>query len=154
MPATYSAEHLTSRMRVQSVDFDPDSADPVVATLNPAATEKLRAIASGGRRFMAVLVRSVGTGAVDAFEIIAAGNAAGTTSPTVVVAHAGPTVANAVGDQLVLECDVEQVREVLASATHVGVRVELATNTDECIITFIEAEHAHPRAGLTADYIS
>ena len=154
MASTATAEHLRSRLRVMSVDFDPNADTAVVATLNPAASEQCRAISGGARRFMAVLVRSVGTGNVDGFEIIASTNAAGTGSPTVVVAHAAPTVANAVGDQLVIECDIEQVREVLATATHVGVRAELATSTDECIITFIEADHLYERAGLTADYIS
>lgn len=154
MPATYTAAVLSSLIRMRLVDFDPDSADPALATLNPSASEKGIAIAAGGRRVLVKLMRSVGTGNVDAFEIIVAANAALTTNATVVAAHAAPTVANAVGDELTLEVDVEQMREVLAAATHWGVRVELATSTDECVIGFVEAEHQFPRAGLTADYIS
>lgn len=155
MPATYDAKHLFSRQRVWAVDFDPDSADPVVVDLGQPQGAGLKCIPIAEvKRFAAVLCRSVGTGNVDAFEIIAATNAAGTGSPTVVKAHAAPTVANAVGDNLVLEVDVEQVREVLAAATHVGIRVELATNTDECIVTAIAAGQTYQIPGLTADFIS
>jgi hypothetical protein len=53
-----------------------------------------------------------------------------------------------------LECTVEQIREVLSTATHVGVLVNLVTSTDEGACTFIRADPVYPRTGLTADYIS
>lgn len=153
MPATYAAEHLRSRFRLRHVECDPNSADPALVTLNPGASEACIALAGGARRFLASLIKTVGTGNTDAFQIIAATDAAGA-GATVVVAHASPTGQNAVNDVLVLECDVEQIREVLPAATHVGVRIELATATDEVVVAFLEAEHQFQRSGLTADYIS
>lgn len=153
MPATYDANHLRSRVRLRHAEFDPDSADPVLVTLNPGASEACIALAGGARRFLASLLRTVGTGNTDAFQIIAATDASGS-NPTVVVAHATPTGQNAINDVLVLECDVEQIREVLPAATHVGVRVELATATDEAVVAFLEADNQFERSGLTADYIA
>lgn len=151
-PATYAAEHLFARMDWRSVQFAPGGVNPVIVDLDPATTGELLEIKEF-RRFAAMLMRSVGTGDVDAFEIIAATDADGT-GATVVVAHALASPVDAVNDRIVLECDVEQVREVLATATHVGVRAELATGTDTCAIGFVRADPYYPHGGLTADYIA
>lgn len=153
MAATYSVAHLTARSVRRLLDFDPDASTAVVATLNPAASEKCLAITTG-RRFLFGIMHSVGTGAFTAARIIAATNAAGTGSPTTVVAHALGTAPDAVGDTIWLECDVEQVREVLATATHVGLEITLVTSTDECVLFVEAAEPTFVLAGLTADYIS
>jgi hypothetical protein len=151
MPATYTAQHLRSRAARVIVEHDVASADdPQVVALTPTAD--CFAITDGYRRFLAGLFRSVGTGNIDAFEIIAATDAAGT-GATVVVEHAFATEADAVGDFVWLECDIEQVLEVLATATHVGVRIEQATAGDECIVYFERAEPTFAYTDLTADTI-
>lgn len=153
MPATYSAEHLASRAERRMLDYDIDNALNVVDLGQPqGAGNKCLPIANF-RRFMAGLFRSVGTGSVTKFEIIAA-TAADGTGATIVVQHAIPSAPDAVGDTIWLECDADQIKEVLAGATHVGVRVQLATTTDEAVIFFQRAEPYYPRTGLTADFIS
>ena len=151
MAATTTQDKLASHSERRMVDFDPDVDTLAIVDLDPASSAEFLPLAQF-RRFMAGLVRSVGTGAVDNFEIVAATDGDGT-GATVVVAKT-PTTANAVGDRVWLECSIEQVREVLATATHIGVRIELATATDECIVFFERAEPEFPRAALTADYIS
>lgn len=153
MAATYTAHKELARSSRVMVDFDPDADTAVIADLDKSGSGELFAISDGYRRFVAGLIRSVGTGNVDGFQIIAATDADGT-GATVVVEHAFTSEANAVGDTVWLECDIDQVKEVLAAATHVGVRAELATSTDECIIFFERSEPTFVRAGLTADYIS
>lgn len=154
----YTAERLFSRFKIWSVELDDPGAstDPVVVDLGQPQGGGLKLIPVARlQHFAAILFKSVGTGNTDEFSIIAATNAAGTGSPTVVtqVATAVAVTQNALGDQLVLECTAEQIREALPSATHVGVRVELATGTDEMIITAI-AQYMDERSGLTAHYIS
>lgn len=153
MPATKTSNKLGSRYLFYSVDFDPDSADPVVVDLGrpQGAGEKGISLAVA-RLFRFKLRRTVGTGNIDAFQIIAATDAALTQNVTIVKAHATPTVANAVGDELYLECDAEMVHEVLATATHVGVRVEQATAGDECDIAVL-AEPLYQYGELGADFI-
>lgn len=147
----YSTDKLASRSERRMVDFDPDVDTLALVDLDPTTAFECLPL-QGFRRFMAGLMRSVGTGGVDNFQIIAAtdGDGAGAT----VVVSSTPTTANAVGDRVWLECDIEQVREALPAATHIGVRVELVTATDECVVFFERAEPEFPRAGLTADYIS
>lgn len=153
MPASYSAVHCLARSERRLVDYDIDDALNVVDLGQPqGAGNKCLEIALF-RRFVAALFRSVGTGTVTKFQIIAA-TAADGTGATIVVEHAIGSAPDAVGDQIWLECDVEQVREVLATATHVGVRVQLATAGDEAVVFFERAEPVFPRAGLTADYIA
>ena len=149
----YTAQHLNSRTNARLRPFDPDSVDPVIVDLDPTGDGECLALADGFQRFRAGLMRTVGTGNVDAFQIIAATDADGT-GATVVVAHSGPTVANAEGDTLWLECDADQVKEALATATHIGVRVELATATDECTVFFERADPTFATGDLTADYVA
>lgn len=150
MPATYTAEHLTSRSERRMVDFDPDATSATLVTLDPANSAQCVEVA-GFRRFLAGVCKSVGTGAVSKVEIVAATDAAGT-GATVIAEKT--TSADAVGDTVWIECDAAQVTEVLPGATHVGVRVTLATGTDECVVFFERADPFYAHAGLTADYIA
>ena len=161
MPATYSAEHFFSRFKFKEVEHDPagGSADPLVVDLGQpqAGTDKLLDLSANGGllRFVVRCIKTVGSDETDEFSIIAATNAAGTGSPTVVVQTATATAQtqDAVGDVLGLECTIEQIREVLATATHVGVRHEASTGTDEWVF-FTMAEYVHAFSGLTANYIA
>jgi hypothetical protein len=159
MTATYTAEHLFTGAEIRMRENDPDTGnDAYVDLAEPAAgaagspTAPFIPIAQF-RRFAAIYMTTVGTGGVTAFKIMAATDAAGS-GAVAVVAHALGSNPDAVGDFVTLECNVEQIREVLATATHVGVLVNLVTNTDEGCLTFIRAEPQFPRSGLTADYIS
>lgn len=151
MAATYTAEHLTSISNRRIVEYDIDDAANLVV-LSPATSEACLPI-KHFRRFIAMVMNTVGTGGLTAFSLTAATSAAGA-NPTTIVAHAVGSNPNAVGDYLVLECDIEQVHEVLATATHIGVTLDLVTSTDEAVIYFECADAMFPRSGLTADYVS
>jgi len=153
MTATYTANReLSNRVR-RLVDYDIDGALNVVDLGQPqGAGNKCLPIALF-RRFVAGLFRSVGTGSVTAFSIIAA-TAADGTGATIVATHALGSAPDAVGDTIWLEANVEQVREVLAGATHVGVQVDLVTAGDECVVYFEQADPLYVSPDLTADFIS
>jgi hypothetical protein len=159
MAATSTVEHFTARERNIYAEFDVTTTDSTVADLGQGfgSTDNLLDLSAygGPQKFYAALIKTVGTGNTDEFSIIAATNAAGTGSPTVVVQTVTATAQtqNAVGDVLVLECDINQIREVLPTATHVGVRLEPATNTDEWVI-HAKATYLHQFAGLTANFIA
>jgi hypothetical protein len=159
MVATYTANNLFTRSEIRMRENDPDTGnDAYVDLAEPAAgsagspTAPFIPIANY-RRFAAIYMTSVGTGGITAFKIMAATDAAGS-GAVAVVAHALGSNPDAVGDFVTLEATAEQCREVLATATHVGVLVNLVTSTDEGILTFIRAEPLYPQNGLTADYIS
>ncbi len=70
------------------------------------------------------------------------------------ITHGVASEPDAVGDEIFLECSVENMRETLAAATHWSGRLSFATNTDEGAVTTVEADPQHPRTGLTADIIA
>lgn len=159
MVATTSIMKLFSRMEIRMRENDPDTgSDAYVDLAEPAAgaagtpTAPFIPIAQF-RHFAACYMTTVGVGGITAFKIMAATDTAGTNA-TAVVSHALGSNPDAVGDFVVLECNVEQIHEVLSTATHVGVLVNLVTSTDEGCLWFARAEAEFPRTGLTADYIS
>ena len=149
----YTAEHLTTRANRRFADFDPGVDTAVIVDLDPSGSGEMLALTDGYRRFLAAFVRTVGTGALDTFEIIAATDADGT-GATAVVSHAVGSEPDALMDTIWLECDIEQVRAALSNATHIGVRAEFATATDEGVIYFERADPLFAHADLTADVVA
>ena len=152
MAATYTTQKIGANAHFVMTDFDPDGTAATLVDLDRATGGEGLPIETF-RRFVAGLFRSVGTGTVAEFSIIADSDDDMATTPTVVVQHAIGSAPDAVGDTIWLECDVEQVHEVLAGATHVGVRVDLATATDECVVFFGRFEPYYPTRNLTSDFI-
>jgi hypothetical protein len=154
MVATYTAHHMLARSKRYLAEFDPDSGSDALVAIDPANSLSLVPIAQF-KRFLAGYITSVGTGGITAFSIVAApasNTAVG--SCTTVVTHALGSNPDAVNDHLWLECDVDQVHEVLATATHVGILINLVTSTDEGIAFLECAEPMFPQSALTADYVS
>jgi hypothetical protein len=137
----YTANHLRSQF--VSRTYVHDVADATVAT-------KI-AWVSMGRRFLAKATLVSGTGLLT-FKIFAATDSSGT-SPTVVVAHADPTVADAAGDQVVLEVDAAQVQAALSGATHVSVEMDCDATNDIVAVDYL-MEPMRQYDALTADVIA
>jgi hypothetical protein len=147
---TYTANRLKANLKRKLWDFDPDSTAATVV----GGTGGWHAVGAlgGTKAFLAALFRSVGTGSVSSFIIQAATSSTGASAATV-VSHALGTAPDAVGDQVYLEASDEQIRAALANATHVAVKIGLATSTDECVV-LTEYEPSFKADGLTADIIA
>jgi len=154
MAASYTAESLSARLFCRMVEFDPDTGDATFVTLNPSASEDCLAIADNGgpRRYLFGIMDTVGTGG-QTTAIVYACTAADGTGATAVTTIT-PTTANAVGDTVWVEVDTDQIHEVLATATHVGLKIDLVTATDECAVVVIGSEGLNQYVNLTDDYIS
>ena len=150
----YTAEQLTSRLFVRSVDFDPASANEEPVRLNPAASEDYLALNANGspKKYLFCIFRSVGTGGLTTATVKAATAADGTGETTVV--QITPTTADAVGDYVFVEVDVDQIRAALPTATHVGLEIDVVTGTDECVVTVIGSHGQHQYDGLSSNYIA
>jgi len=155
MVSTTTAHKALAKCERRMVEYDSDGALNLVDLAQPQAGAATTCLPIANfRRFVGALFRSVGTGSVTAFSIVAATDAAGS-GAVAVVSHAIGSAPDAVNDTIWLECDAEQIHEVLAGATHVGLQVDLVTATDECVFYFERSEPFFgPRAGLTADYIA
>lgn len=155
MVATYTAHNLLAMCECRIVLHDPAAAATaqLVDLGQPqGAGNKCLPIAVF-RKFKVGVSAAVLTGAgVTAFSIYGA-TAADGTGGVAVVTHAVGTAPDAVGDTLWLECNAEQIREVLSTATHVGVWLDCAHDDDKITVFFERADPLYgPRAGLTADY--
>ena len=154
MTATYDAQSLLARFKCRMANWDPDGADKVIVDLDPSGSDECFPIARSKRFLFGCLVNTTGAtpNDLEEFEVIAATDADGT-GATVVKAHALGSTPDAIGDYVWLEVDVKQIREVLATATHVGVRAEVTTLTSQCTFVVIE-ERMEEYNDLTADYVS
>lgn len=150
MSATYTAEYLRSRLNCSIVEFDPDSGSETLVTLDKAGAVAGLSL-TGVRKILVGLHHSVGTGGITTARIQGATDSAGTGAVTAV--EITPTTNDAVNDVSWAECNIEQIREVLATATHWVLAIDLVTSTDELVIAVIQ-DMANPRTGLTANYIA
>lgn len=151
----YSAEHIRSRVLViGGLDFDPDTGNATLVTLNPADSETCLALSANGapKKYLFQIRKTVGTGAITTATVIAATAADGTGQTT--VKQITPTTCDAVGDYVNVEVDADQIRAALSTATHVGLEIDLVTSTDECNVTVVATDGQHQYTGLTSDYIS
>lgn len=160
MASTAAHEHHSAQEKFWVVEHDPagGSTDAVVVDLGQpqGASEKCISLTANGglQSFRVICQKAVGTGNTNEFSIIAATDATGTGATVVQqIATATAQTQNAINDNLFIEVTAEQIREVLSTATHVGVRHQAATGTDEWQFACI-AQYLHRYAGLTANYIS
>src|SRR5262245_49077591 len=146
MASPQASEKLSGKLAVTMYDFDPDGTDPVdVAWVDM----------QNYSHFMVVLFRSVGTGTVAAFKILANSGVSGGGTDIEVKAHAIGSAPNAVGDYIFLECTAEEIAQEAADAGITGARyvsasIDLQTGTDECVVTYIRSAARFSYDGLTA----
>lgn len=139
----YTANKLKARLAARL--FHHDIADATVAT-------KIGWVPMG-QSFMAIVQLASGTGLLTV-KVFAATDGAGAGAVEVTAgAHADPTVADAAGDQVVVEVDQAQVQAALPGATHVSVEVDCDAAGDIADIAYIVLPKV-AKNGNTADIIA
>jgi hypothetical protein len=150
MASPQARDKFLANQAMQMYDFDPDGTDPVdVAWVDM----------QNYRTFVVGLFRSVGTGSVAAFKILANPNSDGSGTDVEVKAHALGSAPDAVGDQIWLECSAEEIMQEandagVANCRYVSASIDLATGTDECVVLYIRAHPRFAYDNLTADVIA
>ncbi len=145
-----SSEKLSSNIAVFAYDFDPDETDATDITW-----KDMRDFGT----FMAVFFRSVGTGDLDTFEILANAASDGSGTDITIKTHALTDQPNAVGDYTFLECTAAELQQAnVSTATgtlrYVSASCEVATTTDEGVVVYIFGDPRWHYRGLTTEYIS
>ena len=144
-----SPDKLLSNLKVLLFDFDPDSADAV-----DISWQDFRDF----ERIVIFFFRTVGTGALDTFRLLANTGSTGGGTDVVVASHAVATEPNLLGDYIFLEANASMIAQEAADAgianvRYVSANVEFATSTDEGVIGYImEPRRAYD--GLSADTIA
>src|SRR4249920_3018440 len=126
MASPQSSEHIFSRLKIKSYDFDPDSS---------SATDVGWVDMRDFTHFAAVLFRSVGTHTVTSFSLLANSASDGSGTDVTVKSHAIGSAPDAVGDQIFLECTAEEIMQEAndagVTARYVSANIALNTSTDE-----------------------
>lgn len=153
MVATSTVHHLLAQSKRILVEYDENGDDNIVDLGQPQGAGNKCVPIGGFRNFLAGVFKTVtGTpGGMTTLKIIAA-TAADGTGATAVVSRAA-TTANLLGDTVWLECNVEQIREVLAAATHVGVQIDNEQADNEQVVYFEMGDPLYKYPDLTADFI-
>lgn len=86
-------------------------------------------------------------------KLFAASDSSGT-GATVIKSHSDPTVADAAGDVVYIECTVEMAKEVLSTATHVSVEVDCDSAGDIAFVSYVFGGAHREYSAKTADQIA
>lgn len=130
MASSLTAQKLTANLCVTTHHHDP--ADATVATKVPTVWRSI-----AGLKAVLAKVMVTSAHAMVTFKIFAATDSAGS-GATEVVAHATPTTADAVGDSLVLEATIEQIKDVLPGATHYAAEIDMSSAAATAALTLVE----------------
>lgn len=145
MASAVTTDYLTSVLKVLSFDFDPDETAPTDVGW------------SDMRDFGAVLMhvfRSVGTGTIAAFSILANPNSDGSGTDATVKTHALGSAPDAVGDSVNLECLASELPPLGTNLRYVSAQISMLTATDECVVVYVFGLPRFAYASLTADAIA
>lgn len=139
-----------SNYAIEMLDFDPGGVNPVDVKWVDL---------QGFDAFSVIAMKSVGTGAVDTFKILANSQSDGSGTDVVVKTHALGTPVDAVGDFVVLHARAIEVADAAANAGVTGVRyvsaqLELAVGTDEMVVTYLRGPANVGKLNLTQDTIA
>ena len=150
MASAVTTEKFSSRHSVELYDHDP----------NATAATAITGAGTNGyvdlRDFSLFAVKAMSsalTGAgITKLEIIAADDTAGTN--VTVIKDSGTVAADAVGDQVYLECQASEIAQLSDAAgnslRYVAGRITMANAADEAVVVYILSDARFPASGLTA----
>lgn len=148
-----ASQHLLANSSIRMYDFDPDA---------DTATDIAWVDMRDYEYFLIGFFRTVGTGNLDTFKILANDASDGSGTDIIVKTHAIGSEPNLLSDQIWLECRADEVAaegidQGLTApkvARYVTANVEFATSTDEGVILYILGGAKNPNLDLTADIIA
>lgn len=151
MASAVSASKIGSSIYVKSYDHDPGATSATLA--GPDGGTTIRYLDMKDYEYAAVVVKPniVAAGGTTKVELVAAETAA--FSSVTVVKDSGTVAADALDDNVFLECTASELVQLGASLRYLAARVTNATATDEATVTYI-AIPKRAYSGLTATSIA
>ena len=142
-----TTEKFIANNKVTLYDFDPGDTDPNDIAWVDFTDYDVMTI---------WFFRTVGTGAVDTFSILANPNADGSGTDVTVKASPVTNEPNATGDYILLEINTQDILDAAGGISMRGVTasVEFATGTDEGVIMYVLSDAKRPQAGLSVELIA
>lgn len=149
MASAVDTQRLQCCLRVRSFDHDPGATTAIITSADGGTTKQYEDM-SVFTKFMAIAKPTiVAAGGLTKLEIVASTDAAFTTP--VSVKDSGTVAADALNDNVVLECTAEELKALGASLRYVAARLTMATATDEACVTYIAAGGRFSYEDLTPD---
>ncbi len=146
------SDKISSEIRVLTFDFDPDSAN---------ATDVSFEDMQDWSKLMIIFFRTVGTGNLDTFKILANSASDGSDTDVTIKTHAVASEPNAVGDSIFLELIDDEIAQEGNDASpkqtdlrFVSANLEFATSTDEGVVVYIFSGAKRAAAGRTVQKIA
>lgn len=150
MVATSSANSLLARSNRRLVEYDENGSDNFVDLGQPQGAGNKCVPIGTYRRFLVGVVKTV-VGTPGGMTTLTMGGAtAADGTGYVAAASVAATTADAINDVVWLECDIEQIREVLATATYVGVKIDNEQADNEQVVYFEMTQGNFEYKDLTA----
>jgi hypothetical protein len=142
-------QKLGANLKVKSFDFDPDA-----TSATDIGWEDMRDFDC----LLVSFVRTIGTSNVT-LKVLANADSAGGGTDVTVSTKTVSAQPDAVGDQIFLEINAQEVTEAARAAGIEGVRyvsanMSFATATDEGVVTYIFGASHRPQKDLTADIVA
>lgn len=153
MATAVTSNKIFSNAALKLYDHDPGGTSATVVSGDGGTTKNYLPMANY-QNFAVVVMNSVSASASGPtlVEIIAASDSTGTGAAAVVTS--GTVASVTVGDNVVVECTADQIKEVLSSATHVTARITCSNAGDECVVLMGRFNPRFPQSGLTANSIT
>jgi hypothetical protein len=151
MASAVSSEKIGSSIYVKSYDHDPGATTAILASPNGGTT--IRYLDMKDYEYAAVMVKPniVAAGGTTKVELVASATA--DFSSVTVVKDSGTVAADALDDNVFLECTAAEVVHLGATLRYLAARLTNATATDEATVTYI-AIPKRVYSGLTATAIT
>lgn len=148
MAVATASEKMKSTIAVTHYDFDPDSAN---------ATDVAWVDMRDFDGFLASFFRTVGTGNLDTFKILANSASDGSGTDVEVKSFSGSDP-DLLGDYVFLECTAQEINQAgvtagVADLRYVSASCEFQTSTDEGVVTYIR-HGLRAYSGMTADSVA
>jgi hypothetical protein len=151
MASAVSSEKIGSSIYVKSYDHDPGATTAILA--GPDGGTTIRYLDMKEYDAVGVMVKPnvVAAGGTTKVELVASATTA--FSSVTVVKDSGTVAADALDDNVFLECTASEVVQLGATLRYVAARLTNATNTDEATVTYIGIPK-RKYTGLTATAIA
>jgi hypothetical protein len=150
MATTVSTEKIGSSIYIKSHDHDPGLTTAILVSPDGGTTIRYLDM-KDYTNFSANFAPSVGTGGITLAEIVA--SSIDTFASVTQIKTSGAVAADAVQDNVFLECSAEEIVHTAAGLRYVAGRVTMPTSTDEAKVTYV-ALPIRKFTGLTATSIT
>lgn len=155
MASAVDTQKLQSALSVRAYDHDPGATTAIITSPDGGTTKRYVDMKTFTRFMAQAKPTVVGGGGLTKLEIVA--SAATSFASVVVVKDSGTVAADALDDNVTLECTAEELAQLSSENSvnlrYVAARLTMATNTDEASVTYIAAGGRFSYENLTADSV-